>query len=489
MTEPQALPSNVPAECDLLGAVLFDPALLERMPDRLRGQHFFEPFHQRLYNAISEGVTAGRSISPSLLADGFRADPGFNDFGGEEYLFGLIDKAPPARVAIDCAKSILDLAIRRDLIRIADQMAAEAVDPDKTANDHVQAAENALFTLAESGEQAKAIFTFSDAVDGALAMIEAAYQRDGRLAGLATTLVDLDSKLGGLHPSDLLILAGRPSMGKTALATNIGFNIAKAYRYEADPDAPHGRRTTSGGRVMFASLEMSKEQLAQRILADASGVSSDRMRKGQIDARDFGKIRDARDLIRSIPLHIDETGGIHIAKLCARVRRQHRREGLDLLIVDYLQLCTTGDGRGQRNRTQEVSEITGALKALAKELGIPILALSQLSRQVESRDDKRPMLSDLRESGSIEQDADCVMFVYREAYYLGRSEPKPGSEAHLTWTEAMTLAQGQAEVIVGKQRHGPIGTVRLAFDDETTRFGNLAREDHFPGSRLPYGDH
>ena len=379
MTEPQALPSNVPAECDLLGAVLFDPALLERMPDRLRGQHFFEPFHQRLYNAISEGVTAGRSISPSLLADGFRADPGFNDFGGEEYLFGLIDKAPPARVAIDCAKSILDLAIRRDLIRIADQMAAEAVDPDKTANDHVQAAENALFTLAESGEQAKAIFTFSDAVDGALAMIEAAYQRDGRLAGLATTLVDLDSKLGGLHPSDLLILAGRPSMGKTALATNIGFNIAKAYRYEADPDAPHGRRTTSGGRVMFASLEMSKEQLAQRILADASGVSSDRMRKGQIDARDFGKIRDARDLIRSIPLHIDETGGIHIAKLCARVRRQHRREGLDLLIVDYLQLCTTGDGRGQRNRTQEVSEITGALKALAKEVGIPILALSQLS--------------------------------------------------------------------------------------------------------------
>jgi len=490
MTEPRTLPSNVPAECDLLGAILFDPALLERMPDRLRGQHFYEPFHQRLYDAISEGVTAGRSISPSLLADGFRADPGFNDFGGEAYLFGLIDKAPPARVAIDCAKAILDLAIRRDLLRIADQITAEAVDPDKTANDHVASAENALFTLAESGEQAKSVFAFSDAVDGALAMIEAAYKRDGQLSGLATDLIDLDQKLGGLHPSDLLILAGRPSMGKTALATNIGFNVAKRYKFAPDPDAPHGRRTTSGGRVMFASLEMSKEQLAQRILADASGVSSDRMRKGQIDARDFARIREARDLIRSIPLHIDETGGIHIAKLCARVRRQHRREGLDLLIVDYLQLCTTGDGRGQRNRTQEVSEITGALKALAKELGIPILALSQLSRQVESRDDKRPMLSDLRESGSIEQDADCVMFVYREAYYLGRSEPKPGSEAHLTWTEAMTLAQGQAEVIVGKQRHGPIGTVRLAFDDETTRFGNLAREQEYAaaGPRFSYGN-
>lgn len=490
MTEPQSLPANVPAECDLLGAILFDPALLERMPDRLRGQHFYEPFHQRLYDAISEGVTAGRSISPSLLADGFRADPGFNDFGGEEYLFGLIDKAPPARVAIDCAKSILDLAIRRDLIRIADQMAAEAVDPEKPANDHVQAAENALFTLAESGEQAKGMVDFSEAVDDALVSIEAAYQRDGQIVGVATDLDDLDSKLGGLHPSDLLILAGRPSQGKTALATNIAFNVAKRYKFQEDADAPHGRKTISGGRVAFYSLEMSAEQLAMRILADASGVSSDRMRKGQIDARDFGKIRDARDLIRSIPLKIDATGGLHIAKLCARARRQHRREGLDLLIVDYLQLCTAGDGRGQRNRVQEVSEITGALKALAKELGIPILALSQLSRQVESRDDKRPMLSDLRESGSIEQDADCVMFVFREAYYLERTEPREGSEQHLKWIEEMDRLRHQAEVIIGKQRHGPIGTVRLSFDGDTTRFGNLAREAEYEaqGARFSYGE-
>ena len=486
--EAKTLPSNVPAECDLLGAILYDTGLMERLPDRLRGAHFFEPFHQRLYDAITEAVTAGRSVSPSLLADTFAADPAFPDFGGPAYLFGLVDKAPAARVAIDCARSILDLATRRDLLRIADQISAEAIDPDKPALDHVASAESALFTLAESGEQAKAIHTFSDALDGAIEMIEAAYKRDGKLSGLATDLIDLDQKLGGLHPSDLLILAGRPSMGKTALATNIAFNVAKAYRFEANPDAPHGRQTMAGGRVFFASLEMSKEQLAQRILADASGVSSDKMRKGLIDRADFERIRDARDVYRAAPLHIDETGGIHIAKLCARIRRQHRREGLDLVIIDYLQLITTGDGRGQRNRTQEVSEITGALKALAKELCIPIIALSQLSRQVESRDDKRPMLSDLRESGSIEQDADCVMFVYREAYYLSRSEPKPGTDAHLTWCETMTQARHVAEVIIGKQRHGPIGTVRLSFDDDTTRFGNLAREGDYEAARIPYGD-
>lgn len=487
--EANTLPKNVTAEQDVLGAVMFDTALLERLPDRLRGSHFFEPFHQRLFDAITEAVTAGRSAAPSLLADTFRNDPAFGDFGGEAYLFGLIDKAPPARVAIDAAKSIYDLAVRRDLIRIGEQIVAEAADPALPAIEHVSAAENALFTLAESGEQAKAIHTFSDALDGAMEKIEAAFKRDGQLTGLSTGLTDLDQKLGGLHPSDLLILAGRPSMGKTALATNIAYHVAKNYRAEPDPDAPHGRRTAAGGRVLFASLEMSKEQLAQRILADAAGVSSDKMRKGLIDRADFERIRDAKDLIRQCPLHIDETGGIHIAKLCARARRQHRREGLDLLIVDYLQLATTGDGRGQRNRTQEVSEITGALKALAKELGIPIIALSQLSRQVESRDDKRPMLSDLRESGSIEQDADCVMFVYREAYYLSRTEPQPGTDAHLTWTDALQQCQHQAEVIIGKQRHGPIGTVRLSFDDDTTKFGNLARDsdEQSAGYKFSFG--
>lgn len=484
----KALPHSIEAEQDLLGALLYDPALLERLPDQLRGLHFYEPFHQRLFDEIADAVTAGRSVSAPLMTARFAADPGLIDFG-EDYLPGLVTRAPPHRLAIDSAKAVIDLAIRRDLIRVGNDMARDATDTDRPAVDHLSAAESVLFTLAESGEQAKAIHTFADALDGAMDMIEAAYKRDGQLTGLSTGLTDLDQKLGGLHPSDLLILAGRPSMGKTALATNIAYHVAKNYRAEEDPDAPHGRRTVAGGRVLFASLEMSKEQLAQRILADVAGVSSDKMRKGLIDRADFERIRDAKDLIRQCPLHIDETGGIHIAKLCARARRQHRREGLDLLIVDYLQLATTGDGRGQRNRTQEVSEITGALKALAKELGIPVIALSQLSRQVESRDDKRPMLSDLRESGSIEQDADCVMFVYREAYYLARSEPREGTEEHLKWCEDMSRLQHQAEVIIGKQRHGPIGTVRLSFDDDTTRFGNLAHasDEQAAGYKFSFG--
>ena len=481
MTDPRAakaraLPHSIEAEQDLLGALLYDPALLERLPDQLRGHHFYEPFHQRLFDEIVEASSAGRSISPALMSARFATDPGLIDFGGEDYLPGLVTRAPPHRLAIDSAKAVVDLAIRRDLIRVGNELARDATDTDRAAADHLSDAEAALFTLAESGEQAKTMISFSEAVDGAMDMIEAAYKMDGQLTGLATDLVDLDQKLGGLHPSDLLVLAGRPSMGKTALATNIAYNVARHYRAEPDPDAPHGLRTVAGGRVAFYSLEMSGEQLAMRILADASGVSSDKMRKGLIDAADFRRIHDARDEIRQIPLKIDATGGLHIAKLCARARRQHRREGLDLLIVDYLQLCTAGDGRGASSRVQQVSEITGALKALAKELGIPIIALSQLSRQVESRDDKRPMLSDLRESGSIEQDADCVMFVYREAYYLGRSEPKPGSAAHLEWLEALQQCQGQAEVIIGKQRHGPIGTVRLSFHEDTTKFGNLARE-------------
>ena len=306
-------------------------------------------------------------------------------------------------------------------------------------------------------------------------MAAEAYQREGKLAGLATGLNDLDRKLGGLHPSDLLILAGRPSMGKTALATNIAFNVARNYRWEPDDSQPLRRRTIDGGRVFFGSLEMSKEQLAARILADASGVSGDRIRKGQASEADLRDYVDAADRLNAIPLHIDDTGGIHIVKFCARARRHHRRHGIDLIIVDYLQLMTT-DVKG--NRTQEVSVITGALKALAKELNVPIIALSQLSRQVESRDDKRPMLSDLRESGSIEQDADCVMFVFRESYYVARTEPREGSQEHLSWSEEMSKVDGLAEVIIGKQRHGPIGTVKLAFDDDLTRFGNLARLDY-----------
>ena len=475
-----SLPHNLEAEQALLGALMFDNAVFERLSDRLRGSHFYEPFHQRLYDAIEDHIRQGLLAEPTILMERFKQDPAFQEFGGLRYLADLVDRAPPAANAPDYARVVYDLALRRDLIRIGGEIIKEAPAPETPAIDQIESAEQQLYTLAETGKPSSGFVSFSQALSGAVQMAAEAYQRDGKLAGLATNLDDLDQKLGGLHPSDLLILAGRPSMGKTALATNIAFNVARNYRWEPTPE---GRKTVSGGVVAFYSLEMSAEQLAMRILADASGVSSDKLRKGEIDAADFGRIRDAAVEIGESPLFIDATGGLSISKLAARARRLKRMEhGLDLIIVDYLQLVTTGDGNSQKNRVQEVSEITGGLKALAKELSVPIIALSQLSRQVEQREDKRPQLSDLRESGSIEQDADCVMFVYRESYYLGRAEPREGTEEHLKWQEDMDRLKHQAEVVIGKQRHGPIGIVKLSFDADTTKFGNLAHDGRYPQS-------
>lgn len=483
-----SLPHNLEAEQALLGAIMFDNAVFERLPERLRAEHFYEPFHQRLFSEIGRMISQGLTAEPTVLVDQFRTDPAFEAFGGMSYLIDLMDRAPPGANAPTYGRTIIDLGMRRDLIRIGGEIAFAANDPALTSQEHLAAAEGALFTLAETGEQSKGVITFRDAMRGAIDMAEAAFRRDGALVGLATGLTDLDQKLGGLHPSDLLIVAGRPSMGKTALATNIGFNVAKTYRYETDADSPSGIRRTAGGRVLFFSLEMSPEQLAMRILADAAGVSSDRIRKGQISREEFGRLKDVEGLLAEIPLLTEATGGISIGKLAAIARRQHRKAPLDLIIVDYLQLATTSSTGGGRNRTQEISDITGGLKALAKELNVPIIALSQLSRQVESRDDKRPMLSDLRESGSIEQDADAVMFVYRESYYLSRSEPKEGTNEHMVWQAEMAVKEHEAEVIIGKQRHGPIGTVKLAFDADTTRFGNLARVSDYETVRMPYGD-
>ncbi|MDI1280178.1 MAG: replicative DNA helicase [Brevundimonas sp.] len=476
-----SLPHNLEAEQALLGSLMFDNAVFERLSDRLRGSHFYEPFHNRLFDAIEDHIRQGMLAEPTILMERFKQDPAFAEFGGLRYLADLVDRAPPAANAADYARVVYDLALRRDLIRIGGDIMKEAPDPERAAIDQIEQAEQSLYSLAETGKPSSGFVSFSTALAGAVQMAGEAYQRDGKLAGLATMLDDLDQKLGGLYPSDLLILAGRPSMGKTALATNIAFNIARNYRWEPTPE---GRKTVNGGVVAFFSLEMSAEQLAMRILADASGVSSDRLRKGEIDASDFGKVRDAAIEIGESPLYIDATGGLAISKLAARARRLKRAEqGLDLIIIDYLQLITVGDGNNQRNRVQEVSEITGGLKALAKELNVPILALSQLSRQVENREDKRPQLSDLRESGSIEQDADCVMFVYRESYYLGRTEPREGTEEHLKWQEDMDILQHQAEVVIGKQRHGPIGIVKLSFDADTTRFGNLAKDGRYSNFR------
>ena len=472
-------PHNLDAEQALLGALLFDNAAYERLSDQLQARHFYEPFHARLYAAIEDHIRKGQLAEPIVLLERFRRDPAFEELGGIRYLADLVDRAPPAANAAEYARVIYDLAIRRDLIRIGGDIAANAVhsEANQTARDQIETAEQQLYALAETGGSSTGFVDFGDALRGAVEMAAEAFGRDGGLAGVATGLVDLDQKLGGLHPSDLLILAARPSMGKSALAVNIAYNVAKNYAWEPQPDG--SKKTVNGGVVAFYALEMSAEQLAMRLLAEVSGISGDRLRKGEIDASEFGRVRDAAMDIQSAPLYIDDTGGLSLSKLVARARRLKRQVGLDLIIVDYLQLITVGDGRGGENRVQEVTQITQGLKALAKELMVPVIACAQLSRQVENRDDKRPQLSDLRESGSIEQDADVVMSIFRESYYKSRAEPREGTAEHLTWQEEMDRVRGVAEIIIGKQRHGPIGTVKLSYNEDLTKFGNLAREGRF----------
>ena len=474
------MPSNLEAEQALLGALLYDNGAYERLSDRLTGGHFHEPFHQRLFTAIETHIRKGQLAEPILLADEFKRDPAFEALGGLRYLADLVDRAPPAANAHDYARAVYDLALRRELIRIGGDITATAQqvgDSEQTARDQIESAEQRLYTLAETGGTTSGLGSFSDALRGAIEMAAEAYSRDGGLAGISTGLIDLDKMLGGLHRSDLIILAARPAMGKSALAANIAFHAAKNYAWEPQPDG--SRKTVNGGVVAFFSLEMSAEQLALRLLAEVSGVSSDRLRKGEIDASEFGRVRDASMEIQDAPLFLDDTGGLAVGKMAARARRLKRQHGLDLIVVDYLQLLTTGMSNGVDNRVQEVSMVTQSLKALAKELDVPIIALAQLSRQVENREDKRPQLADLRESGSIEQDADVVMFIYRAAYYLGRTEPRLDTPEHLNWQEEMDKVNHLAEVIIGKQRHGPIGSVKLHFNGELTKFSNLARDGRF----------
>jgi replicative DNA helicase len=471
-------PGNIEAEQALLGVLLYDNTAYERLSDSLQSSHFFEPFHGRLYGAIQNHVRRGHLAEPILIAEQFQRDPAFEELGGVRYLADLVDRAPPAANAPDYARVIYDLALRRDLIRIGGEIAAaaQAGDPELSGREQIEAAEQQLYTLAETGAASNGFMGFSDSLAGAVEMAAEAYKRDGGLSGLSTGLTDLDQKLGGLHPSDLIILAARPSMGKTSLAANIAFNVARNHAWEPTPDG--GRKTVAGGVVAFFSLEMSAEQLAMRLLAEVTRIPSDKIRKGEITAGEFGQISDAAAEIGESPLYIDATGGISIGKLAARARRLKRTAGLDLIVVDYLQLVTAGEGRIE-NRVQEVSQITQGLKSLAKELSVPIIAAAQLSRQVENREDKRPQLSDLRESGSIEQDADVVMFIYREAYYLGRVPPKEGSTEHLAWQETLDKIRNVADIIIGKQRHGPIGTVKLHYDENITKFSNFARDGRF----------
>ena len=481
-SELDSTPQSQEAEQALIGALLFDNEIYHRISGIVQAKHFYNPVHVRIFDSIAVLIERGNLADAIVLKNRFSQDETLVDIGGVEYLALLLDNAPPGSTAPEYAKLILDMAMRRELIRLADGIKGEATDPDSEQNAQTQitTAESQLYNLAEIGGTQSGFVSFENALIKSIEMASAAFSRDGHLSGTSTGLIDLDRQLGGMHRSDLIILAGRPSMGKTSLATNIAFNIAKKFKREKDDNGIE--KTTEGGVVGFFSLEMSSEQLATRLLAEHSQVPSHKIRRGDITAEQYEHIRDSADEISRLPLHIDDTGGISIGALSARARRLKRMVGLDMIVVDYLQLLTGGAGmNSSTNRVQEVSMITQGLKSLAKELDIPVLALAQLSRQVEQRDDKRPQLSDLRESGSIEQDADVVMFVYREEYYVARSEPSEGTEEHLKWQEDMEQLHGKAEVIVGKQRHGPIGTIKLSFNPDLTKFGNLAQDDRFDG--------
>ena len=478
--EYRVAPHNIDAEQALLGAMLVNNDAFYRVSDFLLPEHFMEEVHRRIFEVAVSLIKAGKLASPITL----KTYLGDADLGGltiTQYLARLASEATTVINAEHYGRTVYDLALRRRLITIGEDLVNGAYEaPVETSpRDQIEDTERRLYELAETGKYDGGFQRFSDALTAAVDMAAKAYQRDGRLSGIATGLSDLDGKMGGLQASDLVILAGRPGMGKTSLATNIAFNIAKAYQGEKQPDG--SIETKNGGIVGFFSLEMSAEQLATRIIAEQSGVASYKIRRGDIRPEDFYKITDAARDMQTIPFYIDQTGGLSIAQLAARARRLKRQRGLDVLIVDYLQLLSGSSKKGE-NRVQEMTEITTGMKALAKELAVPIIALSQLSRQVESRDDKRPQLSDLRESGSIEQDADVVMFVFREEYYVKNKKPREGTEEFINWEAEMNRTFGKAEVIIGKQRHGPTGTVELQFDAEITRFSNLADSDRLPST-------
>ncbi len=472
----EALPHNIEAEQQLLGAILVNNDIYDRIASLIRSEHFFDPVHARIFEIASARIQKNALASPVTLKAFMEDDSGLKELGGASYLVRLAGSAISAFAARDYAQMIYDLAVRRELIQLGRDISDKAakVEVDSEPREQITEAEQRLYKLGEQGVAERGFQSFLKAVTDAVNVANAAYQRGGGLAGISTGLVDLDKKLGGLHESDLLILAGRPSMGKTSLATNIAFNVAKAYRRGRKPDGSEG--AVEGGVVGFFSLEMSAEQLAARILSEASEVPSEQIRRGDMTETEFRRFVDAAKDLEACPLYIDDTPALPISQVAARARRLKRTHGLDVLMIDYLQLLKGSSRASEANRVQEVSEITQGLKAIAKELNIPVIALSQLSRQVESREDKRPQLSDLRESGSIEQDADVVMFVFREEYYKEREKPADHElEKMAAWQQVMEQCHGKAEVIIGKQRHGPIGTVELSFEGRFTRFGNLAK--------------
>src|SRR3954462_1319402 len=479
-----SLPQNVEAEAALLGALMIDNRLVEDVQLKLRPEHFFEPLHGRIYEAILRMTDGNRVANPVTLKPLFDADEAMREVGGPAYLAQLTGSGAAIIGARDFAAQIYDLALLRALVGVGRDLVEGALDTSEEVAPlaQIERAETELYKVAEEGGAEGKAKSFAEASRLAVEMAERALNPGVHLSGFTTGLESLNSKIGGMPQSDLIIVAGRPGMGKSALATNMGF--AAAQRLLRDQEDGIEPAKSAGAAVALFSLEMSADQLATRILAEESGISSENLRMGRISQSEFRSLARAAAELQSLPLYIDDTPGLTIAALRARARRLKRQKGIGMVIVDYLQLLQgTGRGSAGDNRVQEISEISRGLKQLAKELDLPVMALSQLSRAVEQREDKRPQLSDLRESGSIEQDADIVLFIYREDYYLAAKQPGDDHPDFTAWQEEMQGAYGLAEVIVAKQRHGSTGKVRLKFDSRVTKFSDTADEGYLPEMR------
>ncbi len=481
----RALPANIEAEAAFLGAVLIDNRVLEELACPLRPDHFFEPLHGRIFERIAVQIDRQMVVTPVTLKPYFEADPAMAELGGTGYLARLTADGQGLLAPRELAQQIYDLALLRELVRVGRTLVENALDTSQDVEPmrQIEAAEASLFEVAEGAAGSSEAESFRGATNKALEMIETAINSGGHVSGKTTGFTSINDKCGGLHSSDLIILAGRPGMGKSSLATNIAFNCADRWLR----DQRDGVEKSVGGGVALFSLEMSSDQLATRILAEQAGIPSEALRMGKISRDDFQQLSYASQRLAELPLFIDDTPALTIGALRTRARRLKRRHDIQLIVVDYLQLLQ-GSGRAQDNRVNEISEISRGLKTLAKELQVPVIALSQLSRAVEQREDKRPMLSDLRESGSIEQDADMVWFIYREDYYVASREPKRPVESdevkvhevHNAWAAEMERVFGLAELIIAKQRHGATGKVRLRFEHKVTRFSDLAEGEYQP---------
>jgi replicative DNA helicase len=461
----QKQPSNLEAEQALLGSILVNNDIIDEVSTIIKANSFYDPAHIKIYEVVETLNNKGMIANPITLKNFFEKDDMLNEVGGTEYLVKLTRFSSSTKQAIDYAKVVHEMYLRRELVLISDNLSSETLNSkDQSAENIIENTEKNLFDLAERGSFSQSFLKFNQALDQTIEMATLAMKNEKGIVGVPTGLTDLDEKLGGLHKSDLVILAGRPSMGKTALATNIAYHASQTLMSRQEKSS-----------VAFFSLEMSSEQLSTRILSEQARIKSDDIRRGKVTEEEINRYIETSRNIYNLPLFIDETPAITIATLSNRARRIKRLFGLSLIVVDYIQLMRGGNTNRNDGRVQEISEITQGLKALAKELSVPVLALSQLSRAVEQRDDKQPQLADLRESGSIEQDADVVMFVYREAYYLERKQPKLGSIEHAEWQSKMNDVNGLADIILGKQRHGPTGTVKVEFEGIYTKFKDLTK--------------